>query len=309
MTRKKADLLIASIFMAWGISYTLMKIGLGGIPPFMLISLRFSVAFFVMSAIFGKRVFRVDRATIAYSAVLGLILFGVFAALTCGLGKTTASTAGFLSSTTIIFVPVLQAFITGKMPRPAIVAGVLIAVTGVGLLTVGDAGAIDFSAGSLPIVLAALLYAVHILVTGVFSRRVDGLALGVWQLGFTAFLAGISTTLFETPTLPGTALEWTAVLGLAFICTAYGFVVQPVAQRYTTTERTGTLYALEPVFSAFFGFIFLGEILEPAGYIGAALVFSSVLISGMGDRRNRQTSRRETILEHSPRAECDSLTG
>ena len=55
-----------------------------------------------------------------------------------------------------------------------------------------------------------------------------------------------------------------AVLGLALLCTAYGFILRPVAQKYTTPEHVGFLFSLEPVFSAIFGFLFLRERLHPA---------------------------------------------
>ena len=36
--------------------------------------------------------------------------------------------------------------------------------------------------------------------------------------------------------------------------------MQSIAQKYTTPEHTGLLYALEPVFSALFAFVFLREV-------------------------------------------------
>jgi drug/metabolite transporter (DMT)-like permease len=116
MTQRKADLLIATISMAWGSSYLLMKLGLNGIGPFDLIALRFGIAFVITFIIFFKRVRKVDSKIIGYNAVLGLILFSVFTALMYGLKTTTVSSAGFLTSTTVIFVPILQSLITRKMP-------------------------------------------------------------------------------------------------------------------------------------------------------------------------------------------------
>lgn len=65
------------------------------------------------------------------------------------------------------------------------------------------------------------------------------------------------------------------------VFSAFGFVLQPVAQKYTTPERTGILFSLEPVFSAIFGFLFLDEVLKIQGYFGAILVLSGVIVSGI----------------------------
>lgn len=85
--------------------------------------------------------------------------------------------------------------------------------------------------------------------------------------------------LFETPTLPETPTQWGAIIGLGLICSAYGFVVQPIAQKYAAPERIGLIFSLEPVFSAFLSFIFLHEILEIQGYVGAILIFTAVILS------------------------------
>lgn len=279
MTARKADLLIATVSIAWGTSYLLMKFGLNGVEPFNLITLRFGIAFATTFIIFFPRVIKADVKAMGYSALLGLILFGVFTALLFGLSTTTVSSAGFLTSTTVIFVPILQSLLTRTIPKPPIVAGVLVIVAGIGLLTIGDT--FEIKSGSMLCLLGAILYAVHIIVTNYCAHKTDTLQLGILQLGFAAFYGLIFSFIFETPTLPVTTTEWIAVLGLALVCSAFGFVVQPIAQQFTTPERTGVLFALEPVFSALFGFIFLQEILQLQGYIGALLVLAGVFIAGL----------------------------
>ncbi len=279
MTQKKADLLIATISMAWGTSYLLMKLGLTGIAPCTLIALRFGFAFAITGVIFPRRIMQTDLRTLAYSALVGLILFGIFIALLYGLKTTTASAAGFLTSTTVIFVPLLQALLTRRLPKPPIIAGVLVIMTGIGLLTIKNSLVIE--SGSALCLLGAFFYAVHIIVTNSFAQKTDALQLGICQLGFATVYGLIFSVLFEKPAFPATPTEWVAVLGLAVVCSAFGFVVQPIAQQFTTPERTGILFALEPVFAALFGFVFLQEILQLQGYIGAVLVLCGVFIAGL----------------------------
>lgn len=205
-----------------------------------------------------------------------------------GLETTTVSSAGFLTSTTVIFVPILQSLITRKMPKIPIIAGVIVIITGIGLLTIGDSFVME--SGSILCLFGAFLYAVHIILTNSFTHKTDSLQLGIFQLGFAALYGLIFSFIFETPTLPSTTIEWVAVLGLAIVCSGFGFVVQPIAQKFTTPERTGVLFALEPVFSALFGFIFLREILQQQGYIGAILVLCGVGISSI-KRRDKKISQ------------------
>lgn len=191
--------------------------------------------------------------------------------------NTTASTAGFLTSTTVILVPIIQTFTTRKLPSKKILLGVMIVFVGLAILTIGDD--FSFAIGALYCLVAAFLYAIHIIVTNTFAREVDALLLGIYQLGFATLYATIGTFLFETPVLPHDRIHWFAILGLALICSAYGFVMQAIAQKYTTPESTGFLFSLEPIFSAIFAFIFLHENIVLQGYLGALFILVGVLLA------------------------------
>ncbi|WP_203246372.1 DMT family transporter [Sporosarcina beigongshangi] len=283
MTQRQANWILATVSFAWGASYIFMKLTVDAIPPITIIALRFGIAFIVMGAIFFKKIIRVDAKTLKYSAILGVLLCGIFIALMYGMKNTTASTAGFLTSTTVILVPILQIFVTRKLPSKQIVWGVLIVSIGLALLLFGN----DFTiaSGTLLCLVAALLYAVHIVVTNPSVRKVDALQLGIYQLGFATLFAAIGTFLFETPVLPSGAIQWFAILGLALLCSAYGFVMQPIAQKYTTPESVGFLFSLEPVFSAILAFIFLHENMGVQGYFGAMLILAGVLVANTTSKK------------------------
>jgi drug/metabolite transporter (DMT)-like permease len=282
ISQKKADLMIALITAAWGSSYLFMKMGLHSVGVFNLVALRFGIAFLLTAPIFYKRLCKTDRKTLLYGAILGFSLFCVLSALMFGLLTTSASCAGFLAGTTVVFVPLLQTVIYRKKPSLRITIGVILTMIGIALLTIKDTFRLD--ARSLLCVLAALIYAGQILLTSRFSKRAEPLTLGVLQLGFAGIFGLLFSFAFESPRLPGSPVEWFAVLALSVVCSALGFVLQPVAQKYTTPERTGILFSLEPVFSAAFGFIFLNEVLKLQGYLGAALVLAGVIVSGINKK-------------------------
>lgn len=288
MTRHQANLILATVSLAWGASYIFMKIAADAIPPITIVALRFGIAFFVMIVVFHKKIMPVDKKTLKYSAIVGALLGGIFIALMYGVKTTTASTAGFLTSTTVILVPMLQVFMTRKLPSGKIIGGVLIVTAGLALLVIKDG--LHFASGAFYCLVAALLYAIHIIVTNRFVRAVNAFQLGVYQLGFTALYTTFGAFLFETPILPDGSTQWTAILGLAILCSAYGFVVQPVAQKYTTPENTGFLFSLEPVFSAILAFIFLHENMGLQGYFGAILILTGVLIANTATARGPETA-------------------
>jgi drug/metabolite transporter (DMT)-like permease len=277
MKPHKAELSLLLVTMFWGSSYLFMKMGLNALEEFNLIALRFGLAFIVAGLIFNKRLRKVDTKTLKYGAILGFLLLGVFVCITFGLKTTTTSNAGFLVALTVIFVPMLEVFVFRKRAPLQQLFGSVLAIGGIGLLTLHSS--LQIQPGDFLCILAALFYAVHIMVTGRAVKGCDTLNLGIVQLGFVGGYAMILSIFFGTPALPSSLPGWIAILALGILCSACGFILQPVAQKYTSPTRTGLIFSLEPVFAAFFGYWFAGEQLTPQGYAGAALVLLGILVS------------------------------
>lgn len=138
---------------------------------------------------------------------------------------------------------------------------------------------LSITSGDLLCIVCAVFSAAHVAVMGVFTKKVDSIALGILQLGFAGIFSMGFSLLTETVRLPSTAISWGATLALSILCTAVGYIVQATAQQYTSATHTGLILSLEPVFSAILGFAFLGEILSARGYAGAAILLISVLIA------------------------------
>ena len=124
MNSRKAEWLMASVSLAWGSSYLLMKVGLEGIGPYDLITLRFGIAFLAMTVLFLPRYRDLTFPTLGKGIVMGIILFLIFYGMVNGVNHTTASTAGFLTSTTVVMVPVLECLLNPTtifflIPHPA----------------------------------------------------------------------------------------------------------------------------------------------------------------------------------------------
>lgn len=273
----KAELMLLVVTLFWGSSYLFMKMGLGTLGEFNLIALRFGLAFILAGVLFHKRLRSIDLRTLKYGALLGFLLLGVFTCITFGLKTTTTSNAGFLVALTVVFVPLIDVLVFKKRVAPPQIFGAVLAISGIGLLTLNSS--LQVQPGDLLCILSAVFYAVQILVTGKAVKTCDSLNIGILQLGFAGGFALVLSAIFETPALPSTVPGWTAILALGIFCSACGFILQPVAQKYTTPTRTGLIFSLEPVFAAFFGYWFAGEQLSMQGYAGAALVLLGIIAS------------------------------
>lgn len=278
-TQGKADIVLGLVAVAWGSSYLLMKIGLEGMGPFTVIAMRFLIAFGIVGALSFRKIAHTDPAILKRAAVLGLLLFGLFAFLMHGLQSTTASNGGFLTAMSVVFVPLLNALLKRAMPARSVLVGCAITVCGIALLSLQ--GPLALHPGDALCLAGAVVYAAFIVLTDRLAPGQDGFLLGLWQLGFAGFYGLVCAFLFETPVLPASPAQWGAIIGLALVCSAFGFVMQPVAQPHTTPEHTALLFSLEPIASAVLAFFALGETLSAQGYIGAALVVAGVVVASV----------------------------
>ncbi|WP_353949212.1 DMT family transporter [Sporolactobacillus sp. Y61] len=276
MSQRRADLLLVLATAMWGSSYLFMKSGLETLDVFNLIALRFLIAFLVTAALFCRELRHTDRHTLFCSMILAINLCLVFTGILYGLKSTSAAKAGFLVALTVVFVPLLNFVLFRKKPGMNVSAGACLSLTGIGFLTWN--GQFLLQPGDLLCILGALANASYILLTDHFTKRVNTICLGVWQMGFAGIFALTFSFLIETPHLPSGPDAWLSVLGLAILCSAAGYMLQTVAQKYTVPAHASLIFSLEPVFAALFAFIFMGEALPARGTIGAAIILSGIMI-------------------------------
>ncbi|MDY3238823.1 MAG: DMT family transporter [Anaerovoracaceae bacterium] len=278
----KADLMLVLVTLCWGISYYLMDLALTDMDPFTLNAHRFLGAFAVAGLLSYKKVKDVNRITLKYSLLVGAALVFVYIGATFGVKYTTLSNSGFLCALTVVFTPLIAwVFLRQKLDRKMTLS-VVMCFIGIALLTLKDDFSINLGnlKGDLLCIICAVAYAIDLLLTekAVSHKEVDAYQLGVFQLGVTGLCNLILAIIVETPHFPTTGNVWGAVIFLSIFCTGVAFVVQPVAQQYTSASHVGVIFALEPVFAGIVAFALAGEVLSPKSYFGAVLMIASIFI-------------------------------
>lgn len=277
MSRRQAELLLAAVILTRSTGYLFSKAGIDSLGVFNLLAARFLLAFAMLAIIFFGKFKGVKPCDILRGAVLGGVFALVMALELIALKTTDTSTASFLENTAIIFVPLIEAWLLRRAPERTALISAAAAVAGVALLTLGSGG-FGFTSGELYCLCAALLYALAIIITDRFSRRGNGLMIGVMQVGFIGIYALAASFIFEAPRLPSGGTEWGVILVLAIVCTCVGFTFQPVAQAHLSSECSGLFCALSPVFASLLGVVFLGEPVTLQGVFGSALILFSLYI-------------------------------
>lgn len=271
----KADLALLLVTVGWGASFILTKNALADLPTFNFLAIRFLLAFVIGLGLFSSRLKNLNRRTLISSGIVGSVLFAGYALQTIGLHFTTTSKSAFITGFSVVLVPLITALFLRKRPETPAVIGSAMALIGIGLLTLD--GNLTVNIGDTLTMIAAIGFALHIIAVGHFTSGCDSLMLGVFQIGVVGFLSLLTSLVVEKPVIPGMGPVWINILLLSVFCTAGAFIVQSVAQQYTTATHTALIYSGEPVFAAIFGYFIMSEVLSGQGLIGAALILGGML--------------------------------
>lgn len=280
----KADLALLIVTIAWGVSFLLTKNALVGLETFNFLAVRFGIATLISVVIFLKDMIRMSRKTLLLGIGVGSVMFAAYALQTVGITLTTISKSAFITGTSVLMVPLFMALFLKRIPDRSSLLGAFMAFVGLGLMTltggsadVGAAGSLNL--GDLLTLIAAVGFALYILAVGKYTTQVDSIPFAIVQLGTVAVFSGITSLLFESPIVPTGSETWFAILFLAIVCTSLAFIVQNVAQKYTTSTHTALIFSGEPVFAAMFAYVMIGEVLGRNGIIGGGLILAGMLVA------------------------------
>lgn len=226
-------------------------------------------------------------------ALLGFLLFVGFATQTEGMHYTSVSNAGFITGLNVPLVPLLGFLIFRSRVAISAWIGVVAATAGLYLLTVGDK--LVFNYGDLLVLICALAFAAHIVMTGHFAQALPAVRLSIIQMFAVALYSACGSLLMETDheffTAPLTYLNdfWvlSAIAVAAIFGSALAYWAQTAAQKLLQPHQVALIFATEPLFAYATAALFLGETLGLVGWAGAVLIVAGMLISELGDRRHK----------------------
>ena len=279
--QKKADIALIMVTIFWGASYVLADYALTVLHPFKLSAIRFTIAFVITAIAFRKQMKNISKTTLVYAFIIGAFLAGVYAFTNFGMLHTSLTNVGFIVALPVVFTPLINFFFRKMVPSRKLIFVLILATIGMALMTLDQKFVPAF--GDILCLIAAILYAADIVLTEVAVQKeeVDALQLGIFILGSVALLMNIVSLFFGESQKIATPEMWFVIFFLSIFSTAFAFIVQTLAQQYTTSTHVGLIFTLEPIFAAAAAYFVMGEILLPRAYMGAILMLVAVLWSEM----------------------------
>ncbi|WEH41728.1 EamA family transporter [Streptomyces sp. AM 2-1-1] len=269
----------------WGVNFVVIELGLDHFPPLLFSALRFLVAAL-------PAVFFVGPPKVAWKWIVGVgLALGVakFGLLFVGMDQgMDAGLSSLVLQVQAVFTALFAALALGERPGGVRVAGMTVALAGIGVAA-ADEGASGPVLAFVLVVAAAACWGV----SNVLTRRAappDSLNFMVWVSTVPVLpLLGLSL-LFEGWDRDAdavAAMDWTGagvVVYVAWISTVFGFGAWGYLLRHHPATSVAPFTLLVPVFGMSSAALLLDESVSPLRWCAAALLVGGVAVTSLAGR-------------------------
>ena len=289
----RADIMLLLVAALWGAGFVAQKHAMESMGPFAFNGVRYAIGALLLTPLLAFMLGRRDGAkpsplsarTTVSGVQLGIVMFAAAGLQQVGIVSTTASRSAFLTGLYVLIVPAIGVLFRQKITAGHIAGGVL-AVIGLTMLGIGGAEnpAIrnllgGFTLGDWLVLGCAVLWALHVVLTGHFAPKADPFALAWSQFVTVAVLSVVVAIATEPTTLGGLAGGWMPLVYSGVFVIAIAFTLQIIAQKDAPPSHAAVLMSLEAVFGALFGVLLLRESLSAWEIAGCVVMLAGMLVS------------------------------
>jgi len=271
-------LLALGLAVAWGVNFVVIEVGLDHFPPLLFSALRFLVA--AVPAILLLRHPGVPWRWVGLVALtLGIVKFGLlFTGMAAGMPPGLSS---LVLQTQAVFTAVFAVVLLGERLTARQVAGLAVAIAGIGLIAV-DLGATSPVGAFVLVIGAAAMWGV----SNVAVRRAsppDMLRFMVWVSALATLPLFALSAIVEGPRRDWDALRtapWSAagaVVYVGLVATVAGFGIWGYLIRTYSASAVAPFSLLVPVFGMGTSALLLGEEISPLKLLAGGLIIAGVL--------------------------------
>jgi drug/metabolite transporter (DMT)-like permease len=181
----------------------------------------------------------------------------------------------------VVATPLLAALLLRTRITGITWAAVLLATAGLGVLTLDG---LSVGYGEAITLVASVLYALHIVGLGAWSKPSEALGMSIVQLNVIAVVCLLCTAP-DGIVLPDNTRDWASIVYMALFAGALALVGQTWAQAHLAPTRSAIIMSMEPVFAATFAVLLGGESLTLRMVSGGLMVLGAMLVVEAGPRR------------------------
>ncbi|MFJ4605698.1 DMT family transporter [Pseudomonas atacamensis] len=294
----KAECVLVLITMIWGGTFLIVQHAMTVSGPMFFVGMRFAAAAAIVAMFSSRHLRELTLFEVKAGSFIGVAIMLGYGLQTVGLQSIPSSQSAFITALYVPFVPLLQWLVLGRRPGLMPSIGIMLAFTGLMLLSGPSGAALNFSPGEIATLISAVAIAAEIILISTFAGQVDVRRVTVVQLAVTAVLS----FLLVVPTgevIPDFSwLLLATALGLGAASAAIQ-VAMNWAQKSVSPTRATLIYAGEPVWAGIVGRI-AGERLPAIALVGAGLIVAAVIVSEL--KTKGRSTEAEAELERETQA-------
>lgn len=290
---RHAELMILLATAIFGVSFAIAK-DLGtsinraagyeqaALGPIVVLAVRFSIASLAWLALVRQSRRGWSQPGLRRGLIIGALLALGMIVQNTGLDYTTEAVNAFLTSLTVIFVPLAIWLIFHEKPAASIYLGIAIAIPGVWLMSGLDkAQGFALGAGEVLGITCAIVFSFHMIAINTFTPLETPWRMALAQFGVAAIVCwAVAVGLFlrvpdfNFDVFAGTAW-WRGMSILVLGPTLIAFGLMTVYQPKISPVRAVLIYLLEPVFASLFAWLYSGRTMTRGMVIGGALILTA----------------------------------
>jgi drug/metabolite transporter (DMT)-like permease len=275
------------VILIWGSTWSVIRVGLVGVPPLTGVAIRFGIAGLVLFLVglanrvpFGKgkneKKLWVTTSVFTFSLCYIIVYWGE--------QYVPSGLAAVLWATFPLFVALLaRVVIPGEIIRPATVVGMIVSLAGMAIIYSEDFRLL----GGPKVLFAAVVFLLSPLASAIGNTLVKRWGQGSHPLStaavpmmLTAVLVGVLALLFER----GRPVTWdtrsvSALLYLAILGTSTTFGLYYWLLNWYPATRLSLTANVTPIVAVTIGALFMHEPLTPRVLVGSAVVLGGVAVA------------------------------
>lgn len=274
------------VTIIWGGGFVASDMALESLRPFQIMAIRFLLATVLMGLLSIKSLKQMKKEEIKAGMLMGTALFVGFALQIIALQYTTPSKNAFLTALNVVIVPFIAFIILKKKIGIKGIAGAIMAVAGVGLLSLDSNFTLGLGDGLT--LICAVGFAFQIFLTSEYVKKYRAVVLNFVQM-MTAFVLSVAGMfLFGETNFQATSKGWLSVLYLGIISTTVCYLLQTASQKYVDETKAAIILSMESVFGTLFSILILHEVITPRMILGCIVILIAVIISNLAEAGETQ---------------------
>lgn len=264
----------------WGSAFVVVKESVDSIPTNWLLFMRFGIAALFLSAVFWKRLKKIDEKHIMGSLWVAVTLYIAYIWQTVAIKYTSPGKNAFITAAYCVIVPFLMWLFYKHKPDKFNITAAIICIIGIGLTAVNPSELTNINKGDWLTLVCALFFALQIIAIERAVKNCDPVVITILQFAFGAIFALIGALTLEQPPAEFGKNEILCTLYLGIMSSGVATLFQIVGQKLAKSQSSAAIIlSLESVFGVLFSVLFGYEKPTVIMMIGFMLIFTAVVIS------------------------------